>query len=175
VEQKGVDLLLQALDGMMELPLSLAVLGTGDPGMERALREAERAHPDRVRVRLAFDEPLAHRLEAGGDLFLMPSRYEPCGLNQMYSLRYGTIPLVAAVGGLDDSVVDVQQNPQTGTGFKFYRHTPEDFLAALQAALRLYEDGEKWRELQRRAMAQDFSWTRAARAYLDFYRELAAD
>ncbi|SHG28761.1 glycogen synthase (ADP-glucose) [Desulfacinum infernum DSM 9756] len=173
--QKGVDLILQALDAMMELPLSLAVLGTGDPELEKALGEAERAHPDRVRVRLTFDESLAHRLEAGGDLFLMPSRYEPCGLNQMYSLRYGTIPLVAAVGGLDDSVVDAVRNPHTGTGFKFYRHTPEDFLAALKAALHLYENREKWRELQRRAMAQDFSWARAARAYLDFYRELAAD
>lgn len=174
VEQKGVDLILQALEPMMEQPLTLAVLGTGDPHLEQALVEAEKAHPDRIRVRLTFDEPLAHRLEAGADLFLMPSRYEPCGLNQMYSLRYGTIPVVAAVGGLDDSIADAQQLPHTGTGFKFHRHTPHDFLAALQAALDLYQDREKWRELQRRAMAQDFSWARAARAYLDLYRELAA-
>ncbi len=171
-EQKGIDILLNALEGMMALPVALAVLGTGDPGIERGLREARDRYPDRIRLRFTFDESLAHRMEAGGDLFLMPSRYEPCGLNQMYSLRYGTIPLVAATGGLDDSIIDVAQNPNTGTGFKFYEPTPEAFLFALKDAVDWYRNEPKWVELQRRAMQEDFSWSRAARSYLELYRDM---
>jgi starch synthase len=172
VHQKGIDLILDALDDMMDLSVCLAVLGTGDPHLEKLLGQAQSRHPERVRVVLAFDEALAHRLEAGGDLFLMPSRYEPCGLNQMYSMRYGTIPIVAATGGLDDSVVDAIQNPHTGTGFKFYEHTREAFLEALKAALEAYRDTARWRDLQRRAMSEDFSWRRAARSYLALYEDM---
>ncbi|MEJ5348260.1 MAG: glycogen synthase GlgA [Desulfosoma sp.] len=174
VHQKGIDLILEALDEMMNLSVSLAVLGTGDPHLERLLLQAQSCHSERVRVVLAFDEGLAHRLEAGGDIFLMPSRYEPCGLNQMYSMRYGTIPIVAATGGLDDSVVDAAQFPETGNGFKFYVHTKEAFLAALKEALDTFQDSEKWRGLQQRAMREDFSWDRAARAYVSLYEEMLA-
>ncbi|MGQ9669486.1 MAG: glycogen synthase GlgA [Desulfosoma sp.] len=172
VHQKGIDLILDALDDMMELSVCLAVLGTGDPHLERLLLQAQSRHSDRVRVVLAFDEALAHRLEAGADIFLMPSRYEPCGLNQMYSMRYGTIPIVAATGGLDDSVEDAVQNPEKGNGFKFYEHTKEAFLGALKAALEAYRDSEKWRRLQQRAMREDFSWDRAARTYIALYEAM---
>ncbi|ROQ93307.1 glycogen synthase GlgA [Desulfosoma caldarium] len=175
VHQKGIDLILEALDDMMELSVCLAVLGTGDPHLERLLLQAQSRHSDRIRVVLDFDEALAHRLEAGADIFLMPSRYEPCGLNQMYSMRYGTIPIVTATGGLDDSVVDAAQNPQMGTGFKFYEHTKEAFLEALKAALEAYRDSETWRRLRQRAMREDFSWPRAARSYMALYEEMLGD
>ncbi len=174
VHQKGIDLILDALDDMMDLSVCLAVLGTGDPHLEKLLGQAQSRHPDRVRVVLAFDDALAHRLEAGGDLFLMPSRYEPCGLNQMYSMRYGTLPIVSATGGLDDSVVDAAQNPQTGTGFKFYEHTREAFLGALKTALEVYRNAPQWRDMQRRAMSEDFSWGRAARSYLTLYEDMVS-
>jgi starch synthase len=130
-------------------------------------------YPDKLRVLLKFDERLAHAIEAGVDMFLMPSRYEPCGLNQMYSLRYGTIPIVYATGGLHDSIVDVLRHPDEGTGFKFYEYTSKKFLKAIESALKMFKETEKWREIQRRGMVQDFSWDRSARAYLDIYQEVS--
>ncbi len=114
---------------------------------------------------------MAHLIEAGADIFLMPSRYEPCGLNQMYSLRYGTIPVVHATGGLGDSVTDVLEYPDSGTGFKFYKYEPEAFLEAIKSALELFRDSRKWIEIQKRAMAQDFSWDRSARQYIEVYEK----
>jgi starch synthase len=171
--QKGLDLLLEVLPKLLTGPLSLVILGTGDPAIEARLQTEAAAHSDKLKVVIGFDDSLAHRIEAGADLFLMPSRYEPCGLNQMYSLRYGTIPVVHAVGGLDDSVTDVVKGPDQGTGFKFYRYAAEDFLAAVQSALDLYEDRSAWRKLRRRAMHQDFSWRRSARQYLELYEEVS--
>jgi starch synthase len=174
VPQKGLDLLREVLDDLLSLKVSLVILGTGDPEIEGWLQEKARQHAGKLRVRIGFDEPLAHRIEAGADLFLMPSQFEPCGLNQMYSLRYGTIPVVHAVGGLDDSIVDVMLSPETGTGFKFYQYTAFDFFYTTRSALALYADQDKWREIQRRAMREDFSWERAARAYLQGYQSALA-
>ncbi|MHC1744744.1 MAG: glycogen synthase GlgA [Syntrophobacteraceae bacterium] len=171
--QKGFDLLLAALPKLMSRDVGLVILGTGDLGIQEALTGHERKLAGRLRVIPRFDEALAHRIEAGSDIFLMPSRYEPCGLNQMYSLRYGCIPVVHATGGLEDSIVDLVQNPETGYGFKFNDYTPEAFLLSIRAALDLLTQPDAWRAVQERAMAQDFSWDRAARQYLDLFERIA--
>jgi starch synthase len=171
-EQKGVDLLVAALAELLARDLQLVLLGSGDPGLEDALRRAAAAHPDRLSVRLGFDEGLAHRIEAGADLFLMPSRFEPCGLNQMYSLRYGTVPVVRAVGGLEDTVEDYD-GWNRGTGFKFRDYHPAALLLAIRRALEVHRDRRAWRGLVGRGMAEDFSWDRSAASYEALYRQLA--
>jgi starch synthase len=164
--QKGVDLLLEAAAPLVSLG-QLAILGAGDRQLEQALAALARRHPGRVAVQIGFDERLAHLVEAGADLFLMPSRYEPCGLNQMYSQRYGTPPIVHATGGLADTVQD------GSTGFVFRRFTAGDFLEAAGRALRCYAQPAAWRAVQRAGMQRDFSWNAAARRYADLYRMLA--
>jgi starch synthase len=173
--QKGFGLLLEIVDELMSLPMVLVILGTGDSTIGQLLQGVAARYPNRIRIRDEFNEHLAHRIEAGADLFLMPSLYEPCGLNQMYSLRYGTIPIVYATGGLDDSVVDVQLEPRLGTGFKFYSYKAEALLDVIKAALGSFKNKSGWMELQRRAMAQDFSWERSARQYLEIYRRVLSD
>ncbi|HYG70019.1 MAG TPA: glycogen synthase GlgA [Anaeromyxobacteraceae bacterium] len=170
--QKGLDLLAAILPTLLRKDLQLVVLGSGAPEYETLFAHLARERPDRMAARIGFDEPLAHRIEAGADLFLMPSRYEPCGLNQMYSLRYGTVPVVRAVGGLDDTVEDYDGWRQ-GTGFKFRELTPEAFLVAVQRALDAWRDARAWRELVRRGMAEDNSWEHSARAYEALYERLA--
>ncbi len=178
VEQKGVDLLLQALPRLLEeREVRLALLGSGEARFENALRELAATHPDRLLLTIGYSEPLAHRIEAGCDLFLMPSRFEPCGLNQLYSLRYGTPPVVHAVGGLADTVVDATpENLEAGraTGFLFHQPSAEALLEAVGRALRLHGDEHRWRRLVRTAMEQDFSWRHSARDYLDLYERLRA-
>ncbi|WJW74897.1 glycogen synthase GlgA [Thiohalobacter sp. IOR34] len=178
VEQKGVDLILGALPRLMEEDVQLVVLGSGEAQLEAALREAQAAHPQRIGVRIGYDEPLAHRIEAGADLFLMPSRFEPCGLNQIYSLRYGTVPVVRRTGGLADTVVDASEaalRKGTATGFQFDAPTTEALLQAIGRALGLYRQPPVWRRLIGAGMRQDFSWTRSARRYLEVYRLALAD
>ena len=170
-DQKGFDLLREILPRLMKRPLFLAILGTGDAATEKSLREAAKQYPERLRVLLRFDERLAHTIEAASDIFLMPSRYEPCGLNQMYSLRYGTIPLVHATGGLEDSIVDVSKEPDKGFGVKFRQYTGESFLQAVETALELHAHEESWKRIRERAMLQDVSWARAARSYEEVYEE----
>ena len=170
--QKGFDLLEKILPDLMELPVNMIILGTGDAAIEDQLKEMEIRFPDRLKLLFKFDEKVAHLIEAGTDIFLMPSRYEPCGLNQMYSLRYGTIPVVHATGGLDDSVIDVMENPDFGTGFKFYEYKPEAFFSSIRLALDLYEHKNKWSEIRQRAMSQDFSWDRSAREYIQIYEKV---
>lgn len=172
--QKGFDLLEAILPDLMELPVNMVILGTGDAAIEEKLTEMESLFTDRLKLILKFDEKVAHLIEAGADIFLMPSRYEPCGLNQMYSLRYGTIPVVHATGGLDDSVIDVIKNPDSGTGFKFYEYEAEEFFQAIDSALTLYDQEEKWHEITKRAMLQDFSWDRSAREYIQIYEKVLA-
>jgi starch synthase len=174
VSQKGVDLLREALDDLLALSMTLVILGTGDMETEAWLQRESALHPGKLKVVSGFDEDLAHWIEAGADIFLMPSQFEPCGLNQMYSLRYGTIPVVHATGGLDDSIVDVMLNPHTGTGFKFYQYTAFDFLYTTRSAVELYHDRDTWQQLQRRAMTEDFSWERSARSYLEVYHQALA-
>ena len=164
--QKGIDLVLESADELAALG-QLVVLGKGEAAYERALRELAAERPARVAVRIGFDEPLAHLIEAGADLFLMPSRYEPCGLNQMYSQRYGTPPVARATGGLADTVEDGV------TGFAFANPARPDFLAAVERAVRAWRDPAAWRALQRAGMARDFSWSAAARRYAALYRRLA--
>jgi starch synthase len=172
-EQKGFDLLAEALPrALAASDAQLAALGSGDERYERWARELGASFPGRVGVRIGFDEGLAHRIEAGADLFLMPSRFEPCGLNQLYSLRYGTVPLVHATGGLDDSVAEFDPATGAGTGFKFSPYTPAAFLVALERALRIRRDPVLWARLVANGMAQDFSWSRAAAEYRALYETL---
>jgi starch synthase len=172
VEQKGVDLVAGCVDRFPQAGAQLVLLGTGEPEYEALLREAGERHPGWVAVRIGFDERLAHWIEAGCDAFLMPSRYEPSGLNQLYSLRYGTVPVVRKTGGLADSVVDATPEALArgqATGFVFEEYSPEAFWRAVDRALLAYRDPETWRRLVQAGMAADFSWDRAARRYVDLY------
>ena len=172
-EQKGLDLLAAALPAALtSSDAQLVVLGSGDERYERLLATLAADFPGRVVLRVGFDEALAHRIEAGADIFLMPSRFEPCGLNQLYSLRYGTVPVVHATGGLDDTVVEFDPATGTGTGFKFTPYAPEAFLDALHRALATRRDRDRWARLIANGMAQDFSWDRAAVAYRQLYETL---
>jgi starch synthase len=163
--QKGFDLLLPALETLLREDVRVVALGSGDPRIAHALRETAARHPDKFRIEFGYDEPLAHLIEAGSDLFLMPSQYEPCGLNQMYSLLYGAVPVVRAVGGLDDTVIDVEQSE--GNGIKFGPYSVTALEEAMERALALYRDPARYAEVQRRGMTGDFSWDRSARLYAD--------
>ena len=176
VEQKGLELILPILKDILASPAQIAVLGTGDPVYERELMSVAAANPGNMAVVLAYDESLAHRIEAGADIFLMPSLFEPCGLNQLYSLRYGTLPLVRDVGGLADTVVDCNAQTLadgTATGFVFQRPEAGELLACLSRASSLWYDKVTWRQLQRTAMSQDFSWQQSAQRYLELYNSPA--
>lgn len=175
VAQKGFDLVMEAGEALLGNHLALVVLGTGEARYEEYFRTLAARRPERVAVRIAYDNTLAHKIEAGADLFLMPSRYEPCGLNQIYSLRYGTVPVVRATGGLDDSIEPFDPQSGRGTGFKFGPYRVEALLETLAEALRTYHQPQHWQRLQRNAMEQDFSWVHAARQYLAVYRQAQED
>jgi starch synthase len=164
--QKGFDLIEAIAQELLQQDVYLTVLGSGEPGYEHMFRNLAAARPDRIGVRIGFDNPLAHCIEAGADMFLMPSRYEPCGLNQIYSLRYGTVPVVRATGGLDDTIGD-------GTGFKFWGYTGAELMECIRVALAAYRDRTAWIERMRRCMRQDFSWDVSAAEYATLYRRLA--
>ncbi|MGD8377889.1 MAG: glycosyltransferase, partial [Acidobacteriota bacterium] len=164
----------QALPSLAAMDLQLAVLGTGPEPVQRMLREAAGRHPDRIAVRLEFDNALAHLVEAGADMFLMPSRYEPCGLNQLYSLRYGTVPVVRATGGLADTVIDDDLSRGRGTGFSFDEYESVAMVEALRRAMAAYRNPGRWEDLMVRGMRQDHSWRRSARRYVRVYEEAAA-
>lgn len=172
--QKGFDLLDEAFDDLLRKPLQLVLLGAGDRRYETRFRELVARYPGKAAFRVGFDEPLAHRIEAGADLFLMPSLYEPCGLNQMFSMKYGTIPLAHATGGLKDTVEECDAAARRGNGFLFAPYTREAFLECVERALDLFARRRDWTALMRRAMAADHSWKRRARAYEDLYRRLLA-
>jgi starch synthase len=176
-EQKGLDWLLEITPQLLALPAQLVLLGGGDPQLERGFLALAHGHPHQVSATIGFDEPLAHMIEAGADAFLMPSRFEPCGMNQMYSQRYGTPPVVRATGGLADTVVDC--NPATladgsASGFVFHEPNAQALLGAIERAAGVWRDGASWRKLQRNAMARDFSWAASARRYAGIYARLAA-
>lgn len=170
--QKGFDLVEQILDQMMEREVQLVLLGSGELRYEDFFATAAARFPEKFAVRTGFDEALAHRIEAGADIFLMPSLYEPCGLNQMFSLKYGTIPIVRAVGGLKDTVIDHDTEPGKGTGFVFDRYEPQALWDGIQRALRVFGDNRSWMALMHRAMRMDFSWDRSAQAYSNLYKQL---
>ncbi|HEV8394411.1 MAG TPA: glycogen synthase GlgA [Vicinamibacterales bacterium] len=169
VDQKGFDLLQAVADELPRLGASFVLLGTGDRRYEDLWRGLARRFPEVVAAHIGFDEGLAHLIEGGSDLFLMPSQFEPCGLNQMYSLRYGTVPLVRATGGLYDTVKNYDAATGEGTGFTFDDYTPEALLGTLRWALSMFERRDAWRQLQRTGMRQDHSWDSSARAYVKVY------
>ncbi len=178
VEQKGLDLVIELIPQLMQRRLQLVVLGSGQPELEAGLRAAARQYPEQIGVRIEYDEQLAHLLEAGSDLFLMPSRFEPCGLNQIYSLRYGTPPIVRRTGGLADTVIDASEErlaDGTANGFVFDAMSGEALLAAIDRALGCYGQSQQWIQLQRAGMASDFSWSRSAEDYLALYQRLVED
>jgi starch synthase len=168
--QKGCDLVAGAADRLMALDATWVMLGSGEGWCEDLWRSLAARYPERVATRIGFDDRLAHLIEAGSDMFLMPSLYEPCGLNQMYSQRYGTIPIVRATGGLNDTVVDADESPEGGTGFKFRDYTPDAMVSAVDRALKAFPDRARWKTIQRNGMAQDFSWDVSAREYVKVYR-----
>ena len=165
--QKGMDLAVEIVPWLISQDAALVALGSGESGLEGAFRALRDAHPDRVAVRIGYNEGLAHRIEAGSDMFLMPSRYEPCGLNQIYSLRYGAVPVVRSTGGLEDTV-------DHETGFKFGPLSIPEITAALTAALNAYHDRDGWANRMRLGMSKDFSWDASARQYHKLYRDLIA-
>ncbi len=173
VHQKGSDLLLSALEEMLPSGLQFALLGSGDPELEQAFEVLERRHPGQVAVRIGYDTALAHRMEAAADFFVMPSRFEPCGLNQMYSLRYGTIPIVRATGGLDDSVVDPGDGADHATGIKFREPSARALAKAMRKALTLYADPALLGHFRQNGMARDFSWDRTAGEYVKVYHRIS--
>lgn len=172
--QKGFDLIAEAIPALLRRDVQMVVLGAGDGEYARLLTDLQTRHRDRLAVRIAFDDALAHKIEAGSDIFLMPSRYEPCGLNQIYSLRYGTVPVVRATGGLEDTIHEFDPETGTGTGFKFKPYSAVALLECLERALALYQTPD-WPAIRRNGMLADFSWDRSAQAYVDLYRRLRPD
>ncbi|HEY6273009.1 MAG TPA: glycogen synthase GlgA [Terriglobales bacterium] len=170
--QKGFDLIAEIADDLARLPLIITALGTGDKEYQELLLKLNRQFPERFAVKIAYDNALAHKVEAGADMFLMPSRYEPSGLNQMYSLKYGTVPIVRATGGLDDSIEPWDAKAGKGTGFKFSGYSGAALLASIQEALKAFKDKAAWKQLMLNGMKKDFSWTASAKEYVKIYERL---
>ncbi len=171
--QKGFDLVEEIADELMERDVVVVALGTGEPYYENFFRDWTFRNPGRVAAQIRYDDALAHKIEAGSDMFLMPSRYEPCGLNQIYSLKYGSVPVVRATGGLDDTIHEWNPKKRTGTGFKFEDYRAADLLAAIDRALAAFKDKEGWVHLMRNGMACNYSWEQPAREYAEVYEEVA--
>ncbi len=172
VEQKGLDIILEAMEGILKTGADLVILGSGEDRYHQELRALARRHKGRIGVRIGFDTALAHKIEAGADVFLMPSRYEPCGLNQMYSLKYGTIPLVRSTGGLEDTVREFDPATGRGNGFKFKAYSASALISCVRRATALYKRKDRWGILIKNAMRADFSWETAARKYLSLYERM---
>jgi starch synthase len=172
--QKGIDLVQEALDSLLSRKLQLVLIGAGESCYEQFFGRAPLTYPGRMGVKIVFDEAIAHRVIAGADMFLLPSHYEPSGLTQLYSLRYGTIPIARATGGLKDTIEEFNPETGTGNGFVFSSYEAKDLLAAVDRGIAIFRQREKWVALMHNAMTADFSWEHAARAYLDLYRKLGA-
>jgi starch synthase len=173
-DQKGVDLLAESIEDLMEMDLGIVLLGSGDERYQQLFGRIAKKYPKKAGIKIAYDNTLAHKIEAGADIFLMPSKYEPCGLNQMYSLKYGTVPLVRATGGLADTVQDYNPTTGGGTGFTFRGYHSGDFVDTVREALVVYRDRERWKRLVIRGMRADFSWERAAGEYVNLYEKALA-
>lgn len=173
-DQKGFDLLQEMAEKIMSLELKLVILGTGEEKYHRFLSELEKRYPQKVKIYLKYDNKLAHLIEAGADIFLMPSRYEPCGLNQLYSLKYGTVPVVRETGGLADTIEDYNPETKKGTGFVFKDYNGEELFLALNRALGLFKDKNAWKELMLQGMEKDFSWEASAKRYIQLYDKAIA-
>ena len=171
--QKGFDFVEQIAGKLSDRDIAIVVLGTGEPHYEKFFRDWAFWHKANVAVQIRYDDTLAHKIEAGADIFLMPSRYEPCGLNQIYSLKYGTVPVVRATGGLDDTIEEWNPEQKSGTGFKFYGLNPDDLLAAIDRALTVFPNKVNWAQLMRNGMVKDYGWEQPAREYAKVYEEVA--
>jgi starch synthase len=170
-EQKGFDLITEVIADLMELKLQFIFLGTGKEKYQKIFEDIGKEYPLKAGIKIGFDNALAHKIEAGADMFLMPSRYEPCGLNQLYSLRYGTIPIVRATGGLNDTIENYDVVKKTGNGFKFSEYSSKEMLSAIKRAVEVYSDHYRWKELMKKAMMEDYSWGHSAREYVELYRK----
>lgn len=168
--QKGLDFLAQIIDELVKRDMVLLVLGSGEEYYERLFTELATRYPDKIRVQVGYNNTMAHKIEAGADIFLMPSRYEPCGLNQIYSLKYGTVPVVRATGGLQDTIDE--QHGGKGNGFKFWGYSAWAFLDAISRALETFKNKQEWREIQQRGMRQDFGWDKSAAEYVSVYERV---
>jgi starch synthase len=172
VDQKGLDLIACVLDEIFSEDMQFVVLGTGDQRYEQLFREASFRHPDKISANIRFDNALAHKIYAASDLFLMPSLFEPCGLGQIISLRYGTLPIVRETGGLKDTVLSYNETTGEGNGFSFTNYNAHDMLYTIRRALQFYKDEEIWTKLQGAAMSGDYSWRSSAVKYIDLYRSM---
>jgi starch synthase len=178
VYQKGVDLIIKDMEAILELPVQLVVLGSGDEELEKQLTQWANKYPEKIQIQLGYDEALSHKIEAGVDAFLMPSRFEPCGLNQLYSLRYGTIPIVRETGGLADTVIHASNenlNNKTATGIVFHETKGSTVLDAIKLTSLLYQSKTIWRKLTTNAMKQKFTWQESAKHYLSLYAQAIED
>src|SRR5581483_2007428 len=167
--QKGFDLIAQIMDRLAREDMIMVALGSGDRRYEEMFLRLNKQFPHKIAVKIAYDNTVAHKIEAGSDMFMMPSRYEPCGLNQIYSLRYGTVPVVRATGGLDDTIESWDARTSKGTGFKFAEYSGESLLLTIKEALRAFRDQTSWQALMRNGMSKDFSWTNSAKEYIRIY------
>jgi starch synthase len=172
--QKGFDLISQVADRLAREEVITVALGSGDKDYEDLFRRINKQFPQKLAVKIAYDNALAHKIEAGADMFLMPSRYEPCGLNQIYSLRYGTVPIVRATGGLDDTIENFDPATGKGSGFKFSEYSGEALLETIHKALTVYKDRQAWTQLMKNGMSKDFSWMASAREYARVYERACA-
>ena len=169
--QKGMELILKVISRLIEQnQVQFILLGVGDPKLEKQFKELGRRYPSKTGIALTYNDYLAHQIEAGADMFLMPSRYEPCGLNDKYSLRYGTVPIAYKTGGLADSIIDYNTDTGNSTGFLFDTYDESHFLEAIETALKVFQSKHEWRQLMRRGMQQDFSWRNSANAYFKLYQ-----
>ncbi|MBP8626337.1 MAG: glycogen synthase GlgA [Syntrophorhabdales bacterium] len=173
-DQKGFDLIASSIGEMIGCGTQYIILGTGERKYHELFTEFSRIYSGSFSIKIVYDNRLAHLIEAGADMFLMPSRYEPCGLNQLYSLKYGTVPIVRGVGGLEDTIIDYTKEPENGTGFKFYEYTSEAMLDAVKRAMVVYRNKVEWEALIKRCMKEDFSWERSAREYIELYKKAIA-
>lgn len=171
VDQKGIDLIKEIADDMMKLDIQFVMIGMGEKRYHEYFESLRKKYPKKAGIIFGMDEEIAHKIEAGSDMYLMPSRYEPCGLNQLYSLKYGTVPIVRATGGLDDTIHDVTGGGN-GTGFKFKKYDSKELLKTIQRAVKIYKDQKTWQKIMRNGMGKDFSWESSAKKYINLYRGL---
>lgn len=170
-DQKGFDLIAEVVNDIFSLDIQFVLLGTGDPKYHKLFEKLAKKYPKKLAVNLRFDNKLAHLIEAGADMFLMPSKYEPCGLNQLYSLKYGTVPVVRETGGLADTIQDFDQKNGTGNGFTFKNYNSQELLETIKRALQIFPEKKLWHKIQITGMKQDYSWLQSARKYLDLYEK----
>ena len=171
-EQKGLDLVEECIEELMSFNIQLIILGTGEKKFQQILKSISEKYPEKIALNLRFDEALAHLIYAGVDIFLMPSKYEPCGLGQMISMKYGTVPIVHKTGGLADTVKEFDLNDKSGNGFVFDVYLPGELVSTVERAVNLYKDKKVWRVLVSNCMKSDFSWKASAKKYTDLYKRL---